>query len=141
MSRGPSPELDSAASAPRGGRHDRRQSPRVEELLLSANRRLVVLEQLFRLAALDPDGNPFAGSYVPDLCLGVAEILSDVEESIEYGGGAPGAGGSLMLPGEVLPASRHGGSSRPGHDLLEITAARATIPRIWITERREPTCS
>lgn len=61
-----------------------------EELLLSANRRLVVLEQLFRLAALDPDRNPFAGSNVSEFCLGVAEILGDVEEAISLVAAGPG---------------------------------------------------
>lgn len=56
----------------------RDQRVSAQELLASACRKLTVLEALFKAASFDPDGHPFSGPSVPDLCLGVAENLRDV---------------------------------------------------------------
>lgn len=54
-----------------------------EERYLAASRRLCVLEMLFDVAAVDPDGRPFAGPRVSDFCLGVAELVRSVQELLD----------------------------------------------------------
>ena len=56
--------------------------PTSEERLLTANRLLCVLEQLFNQAALDPNRSPFSGPHVPDFCLGVVEIVRTIQDSL-----------------------------------------------------------
>ena len=57
--------------------------PSREERLLIANRRLCVLEELFAVAAVDPDGRPFAGPRVSDFCLGVAELVRSIQDLLD----------------------------------------------------------
>ncbi len=51
-----------------------------EERLLTANRLICVLEQLFAQAAGDADARPFAGPNIPDFCLGVSTVLRIVQD-------------------------------------------------------------
>ena len=51
-----------------------------EERLLTANRLLLVLEQLFVQASIDPNQHPFSGPHIPDFCLGVVNVVRLVRD-------------------------------------------------------------
>ncbi len=61
-----------------------------EDEVARLNRRLLVLEQLMRVAGADPDGHPFGLAEAAEFFIGVAELISEVRQALPPAtGGAP----------------------------------------------------
>ena len=63
--------------------------PAPEDHLEHAHRRLLVLEQLFRVAAVDPDGRPFAVREADVFFQELAVLIAEVRHVLRHAHGAP----------------------------------------------------
>lgn len=53
-----------------------------EDVVARLNRRLLVVEQLMRVAGADPDGHPFALADAAEFFIGVSELISEVRQGL-----------------------------------------------------------
>ncbi len=53
-----------------------------EDEIGQLNRRLLVVEQLMRVAGADPDGRPFTTADAAEFYLGVAELVAEVRQAL-----------------------------------------------------------
>lgn len=55
-----------------------------EDEVARLNRRLLVVEQLMHVAGADRDGHPFAVADAAEFFIGVAELISDVRQTLPH---------------------------------------------------------